>query len=294
MIGLKRGFCCNSGNSKKMFHCTDKENMGKIDPRNFKTIDKNCLHDELHGSALSVFARYKKKVLGGKASFFQLIKYELASLFCMNIGGGAGYLIRRLIFPSIFESCGKKLILGKGLILRKPGQIRMGHMVAIDDSCQLDGGGVTAGTAITLGDGSLISLGCVVQAKTNPIIMGEHCDIGAYTILTSIGGIVLGDSVLIAGNCYIGGGRYHLENPDIPIVKQGMYSRGPVIIGDGSWIGASVTILDGVTIGKGCVIGAGAVVTKDIPDYAVAVGSPAKVVRYREKSVSTGEETVER
>jgi acetyltransferase-like isoleucine patch superfamily enzyme len=260
----------------------------------YQKIDKSCLHNDLHSSSSSALSRYRKKVLGGHASIFQLFQYELASLCCMNIGGGMGYLIRRWIYSSLFESCGKNVILGKGLVIRKPAQIRIGDKVAIDDTCQLDGGGVEDGIAITLGNGTLVSLGCVVQAKTKPLIMGQNCDIGAYTILTSIGGIVLGDSVLIAGNCYIGGGMYHLENPDIPIVKQGMYSRGPVIIGDGSWIGASVTILDGVTIGKGCVIGAGAVVTKDIPDYAVAVGSPAKVVRYREKSVSTGEETVER
>ena len=53
------------------------------------------------------------------------------------------------------------------------------------------------------------------------------------------------------------------------------------MIGDGTWIGASTTILDGVKIGKGCILGAGSLVTKDILDYAVAIGSPARIVRYR-------------
>lgn len=58
-------------------------------------------------------------------------------------------------------------------------------------------------------------------------------------------------------------------------------SRGPVEIGHDVWIGAHAIILSGVSIGTGAVIGAGAVVTKDIPTYAIAVGNPARVVRYR-------------
>lgn len=56
------------------------------------------------------------------------------------------------------------------------------------------------------------------------------------------------------------------------------YAR-EVSIGDDCWIGGNVTIMPGVTIGKGCTIGAGSVVTKDIPDFSVAIGSPAKVVK---------------
>jgi len=255
--------------------------MKTDDAEKNQKIEKGSLHDELHLSSSSAIARYRNKVLGSNTGLYQLIKYELANLLCMNIGGGLGYLVRRWMYSSLFKKCGNNVILGKGLVIRNPGKIELGDRVALDDSCQLDGGGVKESTAITLGDGSLISLGCVIQAKTKPVILGPKCDIGAYTILTSIGGIKLGDSVLIAGNCYIGGGRYNLEDLDVPIADQGIYSRGKITIGDGSWIGASVTILDGISIGKGCVIGAGSLVTKDIPDYAIAVGSPAKVLRHR-------------
>lgn len=54
---------------------------------------------------------------------------------------------------------------------------------------------------------------------------------------------------------------------------------GPVVIGDDCWVGGNVTIMPGVTIGKGCTIGAGSVVTRSIPDFSVAIGSPAKVVK---------------
>ena len=248
-----------------------------------KDIHKAVLSDELHSSSLSPLGRYRKKVMGGRAGMLRLIQYETASILCLNLGGGLGYLVRRILLSSLFERCGKGVIFGKGLMIRKPGQIRIGAQVAIDDATLLDGG-MEEGTAITIGNGSVISKSCVIQAKTSPLSMGRNCDIGAHVILSSIGGINLGDSVLIAGNCYIGGGRYHTDDLEKPIMYQGIYSRGAVKIGDGTWIGASATILDGVSIGKGCVIGAGSLVTKDISDYGVAIGSPARVIQYRNQA----------
>jgi acetyltransferase-like isoleucine patch superfamily enzyme len=247
-----------------------------------QNIEKAVLSEELHASSSSPLDRYRKKVLGGQAGTFRLLQYEFAGLVCMNLGGGLGYLVRRWLLASLFEGCGPGVILGKGLMIRKPGRIKIGSRVAIDDFTLLDGGGVEEETAITIGTGAVISKGCVIQAKTRPLIMGDNCDIGAHVILSSVGGLILGDSVLIAGNCYIGGGRYHSKDLEKPIMYQGLYSRGSVMIGDGTWIGASTTILDGVKIGKGCILGAGSLVTKDIPDYAVAIGSPARIVRYRE------------
>ncbi|RUM42707.1 MAG: acyltransferase [Desulfocapsa sp.] len=202
-------------------------------------------------------------------------------MFCLNMGGGLGYLLRKRMLAPLFKSCGKSLILGKGIVLRKPGNIEIGDNVAIDDYVMLDCYR-DATPALTIGDDVVISNSCIIQAKIGSLEIGDHCDIGTHTIITSIGGIQLAPSVLIGGNCYIGGARYHFEDLDTPIMDQGVYSHGSILIGEGTWIGASVTIIDGVSIGKGCVIGAGALVTADIPDFGVAVGVPAKVIRYRE------------
>jgi len=246
-----------------------------------KDISKENLSNELHGKSGGALAAYRGKVLGNKASFLQLLRFELAAVFCMNLGGGLGYLLRKKMLAPLFQRCGKSLILGKGLVLRKPGHIMLGDNVAIDDFVMLDGC-CEEEPAIRIGDNAVVSKGCVIQAKTGSLFVGENCDIGAHTVLTSVSGISLAPSVLIAANCYIGGARYHFEDMAAPIMNQGIYSRGPISIGEGSWIGASATILDGVTIGKGCVIGAGSLVTADIPDYGVAVGVPAKVIRSRE------------
>ncbi len=246
-----------------------------------KDIAKDNLSSQLHQQSGGALSAYRAKVLGKDAGFFKLFQFELAALFCINLGGGLGYLLRKKMLASLFQSCGRSLILGKGIVLRKPGYISVGDSVAIDDYVMLDGC-CEGKTAIAIGNNVIISKACVIQAKTGSLEIGNNSDIGAHTIISSISGITLAPSVLIAGNCYIGGARYHMDDLTEPIMNQGIYSRGPVSIGEGTWIGASVTILDGATIGKGCVIGAGSLVTGDIPDYAIAVGVPAKVVRLRE------------
>lgn len=246
-----------------------------------KDIHKQNLSQELHEQSGGALASYRRKVLGSSSSLLQLIRFELGALFVQNLGGGLGYLLRKKIVAPLFQSCGRSLILGRGIVLRKPGFMSIGNNVAIDDYVMLDGC-CEGPTAIRMGDNVIISKGCVIQAKTGPLDIGDNCDIGAHTVISSISSITLASSVLIAGNCYIGGARYHLEDLSRPIMEQGIYSRGPISIGEGTWVGASATILDGVTIGRGCVIGAGSLVTADVPDYGVAVGVPARVIRSRE------------
>lgn len=258
---------------------TSKKNHGS--QKSEQDIRKDTLSGQLHGDTGGMLRRYRTKVLGSRAGFGQFLLYELANVFCVNLGGGAGFFLRKVMLPPLFQSCGNHPIFGKGLIIRKPGFIRLGNNISIDDYTMLDGG-AEGGAAIRIGDRVVISRGCLIQAKTGSLEIGEDCDIGAGAVVASAGGIRLEPSVLVAGCCYIGGARYRLNETHTPIMRQGVYSRGEIRIGEGSWIGASAVILDGVAIGRGCVVGAGSVVTEDIPDYGVAVGNPARVVRIRE------------
>ena len=86
------------------------------------------------------------------------------------------------------------------------------------------------------------------------------------------------ESVLTADRVYISDNIHGYEDVSIPIKNQPIVQKGTVTIGSGSWIGENVSIL-GASIGKHCVIGANSVVTRNIPDYSVAIGSPARVIK---------------
>ncbi len=240
---------------------------------------KQSLNKQLHDKESSVLQRYCQKAIG-KQSVVALFLYETIITLFSNISGAAGYALRKQFYPYIFKKIGKGAIIGKGLTIRHPGKIIIKNNAAIDDYTLLDASG--AGEAgIIIGANSIISRNCVVQGKTGSVEIGDHSDIGCNVIFTSASKIVLEESVLIAANCYIGGGRYFTDHLDVPIVNQGTYSRGTLRIGRGSWLGAGVTVLDGVKIGKGCIIGASSLVTRDIPDFSIAMGIPARVVSTR-------------
>ena len=95
------------------------------------------------------------------------------------------------------------------------------------------------------------------------------------------GGFRMGNNVMMGADCIIYTRNHAFDRTDIPMCEQGFQEARPVSIGDDVWIGGRVIILPGVKIGNGVIIGAGSVVTKDIPDYAVAVGNPAVVKKFR-------------
>lgn len=92
----------------------------------------------------------------------------------------------------------------------------------------------------------------------------------------------IGNDVLIAPNVAILSRMHEFERTDIPMSLQGYRPEKGVVVGDDVWLGRNVIVLPGVNIGKGVIVGAGAVVTKDIPDYAIVAGVPAKVMKMRQ------------
>lgn len=122
-----------------------------------------------------------------------------------------------------------------------------------------------------------ISWGCVIDKKSivgKGVYVGRCCDITESIIC---------DYASIGNFCVIGPGVHDLdsENLSVELNPNQNLRSGQCIIGYDAWIGTGAVILRGVSIGKGAVVGAGSIVTKDVPDYAVAVGVPAKILRYR-------------
>jgi len=160
--------------------------------------------------------------------------------------------------------------------------IKIKGNIFVDKSCNinkeakiyLDGKLLKIGKYTTIHDGAYLRL------YGGFINIGENCSINPYCVIYGHGGLEIGNNVRIAAHCTIIPANHIYDDINIPITEQGEKMLGIKIMND-VWIGTGVRILDGVTIGQGSVIGAGSVVVKSIPDYSVAVGVPAKIIKKR-------------
>lgn len=109
--------------------------------------------------------------------------------------------------------------------------------------------------------------------------VGDGTNIAGSCVLSAARSVRLGRKVLLARNVYISDHIHAYDDPTRAVLDQGLVRLEPVEIGDGAWLGQNVVVCPGVTIGQGAVIGANAVVLEDVPEYSVAVGAPAAVVR---------------
>jgi len=126
-----------------------------------------------------------------------------------------------------------------------------------------------------IGENSVVNNQLTVVVPKN-VTIGSGVTVMNGALMMAAGGITIEDNVMIAANVQL------ISNNHDPYDRQILTCK-PVLIKYGAWVGAGATILPGVTVGKYAIIGANSVVNKDIPDYAVAVGSPAKFVKYLDK-----------
>ncbi len=117
-----------------------------------------------------------------------------------------------------------------------------------------------------------------IDKKECLLQIGNNTVIGNFNHIYATRQIVIGDAVLTADKVYISDNVHSYENVNEPILNQKIKQLKRVVIGNGAWIGENVCII-GASVGKNSVIGANSVVTKDIPDYSVAVGSPAYIIK---------------
>lgn len=124
------------------------------------------------------------------------------------------------------------------------------------------------------------------------ISIGNDVYIGPYAIFSAVKSLTIGNKVTFGPRVTIMGGNHNFKVVGSYIFDNHEKNEGDdlrVTICDDTWIGCNAIILKGVTIGRGAIVGAGAVVTKDVPPYAIVGGNPAKVIRYR-----WDEETIEK
>ena len=136
---------------------------------------------------------------------------------------------------------------------------------------------------IRISSGTSFQSGLWLYSHSTPstegiINIGTKCSFGYNNHITSVSEVTIGDEVLTANNVYISDNIHGYEDVTVPIMRQPILYKNSVVIGNGAWIGENVSII-GAKVGANSVIGANSVVTSDIPDYCVAVGVPAKIVK---------------
>jgi acetyltransferase-like isoleucine patch superfamily enzyme len=119
-----------------------------------------------------------------------------------------------------------------------------------------------------------------IRCHEGTLRIGDKCTFARRSTINCYLDVEVGDAVLVADDVYVSDFDHRSADLSIPIKDQGIV-KSRVRIGDDVWLGTKVTVVRGVVIGDGAVVGANAVVTRDIPAYGVAVGSPARVIRSR-------------
>src|SRR5919201_1598016 len=138
---------------------------------------------------------------------------------------------------------------------------------------------------IAVGDDVFVGAGSWLQVLDgkgtgHALVIGDGTSMAGNCVLSAAESVRLGRNVLLARNVYVSD-HMHAYAGDEAVLEQGIARVAATEIGDGAWLGQNVVVGPGVSIGRGAVIGANSVVLESVPDGAVAVGAPARVVRER-------------
>lgn len=228
----------------------------------------------------SAFGAYRA-LMYGDMGLGKILWAEFLFTFFGGLGGALGLFLRMKLYPTLFKSCGRKVVFGRNLTIRHPHKIALGAGVVLDDGCVVDAKG-TSNAGIVLGDRVYIGRNTIVYCKNGDIDIGENVSLSANCVVFSSNQLVMKPNSVVASFVYLlSGGEYDLDDPTPLALQKGTCTKGPLEIGEDCWLGAGVKVLDGASIGDHCAIGAGGVVNKPIPANSIAVGVPARVVKTR-------------
>ena len=158
--------------------------------------------------------------------------------------------------------------------LGKRSSLRLGDKSALRGGCVID---LAREGSLTLAEQAEIRHYAIIECAGR-VMIGRRSVIGAYNWLQGAGEIEIGDDVIIGPGVRIISTTHDISDPDQPFACQPLIC-GSVWIGNNVWIGADVVILTGVSIGKNVVVGAGSLVTRDLEEGGVYVGTPARRVK---------------
>lgn len=187
---------------------------------------------------------------------------SLSSLFLFGYRGWIRLRCKifSLLISGAFARFGRKTVLTNPIRLSGEERIAIGDHVFIGPGSWLQ----------TLPDGENTSIA---------LSIGKGTSVAGACVISAVRSVQLEENVLLARNVYISDHAHKYTDTEIPVIAQGLDDIKPVVVKRGAWLGQNVVICPGVTIGTGAVIGANSVVTRDVPDYCVAAGAPARVLK---------------
>lgn len=233
---------------------------------------------ELFDEGKSKVDKYRDLVIG-RPGFGALVCYELVMLFSAWVPGALGLFLRSKLFPFVLGHVGRNVVFGVNVTIRHPHKIAIGDNVVIDDGCCLDAKG-SDNSGIAIGNGVFVGRNTILSCKNGDIVIDDRANIGFNCEIFSASRVRVGKSVLMAAYTYLVGGDHLYDRVDIPVLEQGRTARG-IEVDDNAWLGTHVVVTDGSQVRRDAIIGAGAVVVGEIPEFAIAAGIPAKVMRDR-------------
>ncbi len=194
------------------------------------------------------------------------------------------FQIFRGFFLKPFLRKSKGLIfLGRSVKIKHKHLIKMGKSIIIGDYVEINAlsiNGIEIGNNVTIHRNTIIECTGVIRQIGEGLIIGNNVGIAQNCFIQVRGEVKIGNNVIFGPNVSIFSENHNFSNPDLPVNVQGETRKG-VSIEDGVWIGTRAIILDGVHIGKNSIVAAGSVVTKDVPQYAIVGGVPAKIIKMR-------------
>jgi acetyltransferase-like isoleucine patch superfamily enzyme len=172
----------------------------------------------------------------------------------------------RRYWISRFAEAGKGISIGRDFEAHAPERIRLRD-------------GVVLANRVTLRAMTTYPWATPPQTFQPEIVLGQNCFLNNGTHLSAVRRISIGQNVMIAENCFLADNNHGYQNPDLPISRQPLDNPGEIHVGDDTWIGSHCVVVGNVRIGRHCVVAAHSVVRSDLPDFSVAAGAPARILK---------------
>lgn len=183
------------------------------------------------------------------------------------------------------------ILVGKHVTIRNPQYISVKGSFVAEDYSEVQGlskEGIVLGEHVTIGRFAMIRpSGYYGREIGQGLQVGDFSNIGAYCYIGCSGGITVGSHVMISPGVKMFAENHDFGRLDIPMRDQGV-TRQPIVVEDDCWLASDSIILAGVRIGTGAVVAAGAVVTRDVPPYAIVGGVPAQIKGWRRPCTDAG------